>query len=158
MRLGHVGLTATDPEGLADFYTSFLGLTRVAEAVTEQTGRLILLSSRPGEAPDLQLLANPAARHVAFRVDTLAELRERYAAAVRRGVRVLFSFDHGATLSFYVLDPAGNACELYWETGATGRRGPATNRPIDLTQPEEALRALIAAGGTPAGGSTPPAA
>ena len=114
MRLGHVGLTAADPDGLADFYTGFLGLTRVAEALTEQTGRLILLSTRPGAAPDLQLLSNPDARHVAFEVDTLAELRERHAAAVARGVRVLFSFDHGATLSFYVLDPAGNACELYW--------------------------------------------
>jgi catechol 2,3-dioxygenase len=153
MRLGHVGLTAADPDGLADFYTGFLGLTRVAEAVTEQTGRLILLSTRPGAAPDLQLLSNPDARHVAFQVDTLAELRERYAAAVRRGVRVLFSFDHGATLSFYVLDPAGNACELYW---ATGRRGAPTNRPVDLTEPEEVLLAQLgpadAAPGAAAGG------
>jgi catechol-2,3-dioxygenase len=152
MRLGHVGLTAADPDGLADFYTGFLGLTRVGEAVTEATGRLILLSSRPGAAPDLQLLSNPDARHVAFRVDTLAGLRERYAAAVRRGVRVLFSFDHGATISFYVLDPAGNACELYWETG---RPGAATNRPVDLTQPEETLLGVPAAGGAP--GATPPA-
>ena len=40
-------------------------------------GRLVLMSTRPGVAPDLQLLSNPDARHVAFRVDTLAELRER---------------------------------------------------------------------------------
>jgi catechol 2,3-dioxygenase len=142
MRLGHVGLAAEDPAGLADFYAGFLGLTRVAEVITEQTGRLILLSSRPGEAPDFMLLANPDARHVAFRVDTLAELRERYATAVRRGVRVLFSFDHGATLSFYVLDPEGNACELYWETG---RPGSGTNRPVDLTKSEAELLELLSA-------------
>src|SRR5262245_54790704 len=133
MRLGHVGLAAQDPDALADFYVGFLGLTKVAAVVTEESGRLVLLSSRPGTAPDLQLLSNPDARDVAFRVDTLAELRERYAAAVRDRVRVLFSLDHGATLSFHVLDPEGNACELYWETG---RRGAATNRPVDLTQPE----------------------
>jgi catechol-2,3-dioxygenase len=142
MRLGHVGLAAKDPDALADFYAGFLGLTKVAEVVTEESGRLVLMSSRPGTAPDLQLLSNPDARHVAFRVDTLAELRERYAAAVRDRVRVLFSFDHGATLSFYVLDPEGNACELYWETG---RRGASTNRPVDLTQSEADLLALVGA-------------
>jgi catechol-2,3-dioxygenase len=155
MRLGHVGLAAKDPDGLADFYAGFLGLTRVAEVVTEQTGRLILMSSRPGTAPDLQLLSNPDARHVAFQVETLAELRERHADAVRRGVRVLFSFDHGATLSFYILDPEGNACELYWETG---RRGAATNRPVDLTQPEAVLLERLGAGSAPAAGSPAPAA
>jgi catechol 2,3-dioxygenase len=133
MRLGHVGLTAKDPAALADFYAGFLGLAKVAEVSTEQTGRMVLMSTRPGGAPDVQLLSNPEARHVAFRVDTLAELRERYAAAGARGARVVFAFDHGATLSFYVLDPEGNACELYWETG---RRPSATNRPVDLTRPE----------------------
>jgi catechol 2,3-dioxygenase len=140
MRLGHVGLAAKDPDGLADFYAGFLGLTKLAAAFTEQTGRLILMSSSPGEAPDFVLLSNPDARHVAFRVDTLAELRERYAAAVARGARVLFSFDHGATLSFYVLDPEGNACELYWETG---RRPSGTNRPVDLTRSEAELLDLL---------------
>jgi catechol-2,3-dioxygenase len=154
MRLGHVGLTTTDPDGLADFYTGFLGLTRVAEVRTEPTGRLILLSTRPGAAPDLQLLSNPDARHVAFQVDTLAELRERYADARRRGVRVLFSFDHGATLSFYVLDPAGNACELYWETG---RRGAAAPRPVDLTQPEATLLGQLGPDHAGGGGLPPPA-
>ena len=55
---------------------------------------------------------------------------------------MLFSFDHGATLSFYVLDPEGNACELYWETG---RRGASTNRPVDLTQPKRTCSALAGA-------------
>jgi catechol-2,3-dioxygenase len=148
MRLGHVGLAARDPHGLADFYAGFLGLSKVAEVVTAETGTLILMSSRRGEFPDFQLLSNPDARHVAFRVDTLGELRERYADAVQRQLRVLFSFDHGVSLSFYVLDPEGNACELYWETGRpageTNRRGGETNRPIDLTKSEEELRQLIA--------------
>jgi catechol-2,3-dioxygenase len=133
MQLGHVGLAAKDPDALADFYAGFLGLVRVAEVHTDKTGRMVLMTSRPGAAPDFQLLSNPEARHVAFRVETLAELRQRYAAAVERGARVLFAFDHGATLSFYVLDPEGNACEIYWETG---RRPSTTNRTVDLTRPE----------------------
>ena len=155
MRLGHVAVVANNPDGLADFYTGFLGLQKLGQVVTEETGRMILLSSGPGAAPEFLLLSNPDARHVAFRVETLAELRERHADAVRRGVRVLFSFDHGATLSFYVLDPEGNACEVYWETG---RPGTATNRPVDLTQPEAVILARLGAGGAPADGSAPPVA
>ena len=155
MRLGHVGLAVRDPDGLADFYAGFLGLTKLAEVVTDETGRMILLSSSPGAAPEFQLLSQPDARHVAFRVDTLGELRERYATALRRGVRVLFSFDHGSTLSFYVRDPEGNACELYWETG---RRPSGTNRPVDLSQSEATLLAQLGAGGAPSGGSPAPGA
>src|SRR5215467_9122814 len=57
-------------------------------------------------------------------------------SAPRSQARVLFSFDHGSTFSFYFLDPEGNACEIYWPTG---RRPSTTNRPIDLTLPVEEL-------------------
>ncbi len=49
------------------------------------------------------------------------------------------SFDHGSTFSFYVRDPEGNACEVYWETG---RRSGGGNRPIDLAKPEAELLEL----------------
>jgi catechol-2,3-dioxygenase len=142
MKLGHVALVARDPDGLADFYAGFLGLTKVAALDTEETGRLLLMASRPDDAPEFLLLSNPTARHVAFRVDTLAELRERYAAAGERSTQVLFSFDHGSTLSFYFLDPEGNPCELYWETG---RRPSGGNRPVDLTRSEAEILAMISA-------------
>ena len=143
MKLAHVGLPAKDPGTLADFYSRFLGLHQVARVNTEETGEMVLLSGRPEEEPqELALLSNPQARHVAFKVETLAELRERYAAASQHQARILFSFDHGSTLSFYFLDPEGNACELYW---ATGRRPSSTNRPVDLTKPEPELLQLIGA-------------
>jgi len=137
MRLAHVGLPAKDPAGLADFYSHYLGLHQVARVSTEQTGEMVLLSGRPEEEPqELALMSNQQARHIAFKVETLAELRELYAGAPRSQARVLFSFDHGSTFSFYFLDPEGNACEIYWPTG---RRPSTTNRPIDLTLPEEEL-------------------
>ncbi|MDQ6877327.1 MAG: hypothetical protein M3082_06445 [Candidatus Dormibacteraeota bacterium] len=66
---------------------------------------------------------------------------ELHANALEQKVTVLFSFDHGVNFSFYFLDPEGNACEAYWETG--GR--PGGNRPIDLGKPEPELLGLIAA-------------
>lgn len=140
MRLGHVGLAVQDPDTLANFYAGLLGLRRVGAVVTEQTGRMVLMSSGPERVPDFQLMSNPQGRHVAFRVDTLAELRELYAVAPERQARVLFSFDHGSTLSFYFLDPEGNACEVYWDTG---RRPTGGSRPVDLGKSEEELLDFI---------------
>lgn len=140
MRLGHVALAVQGPDALAEFYAGLLGLRKVGAVVTEQTGRMVLMSSSPEGAPDFQLMSNPQGRHVAFRVDTLAELRDLYAVAPERQARVLFSFDHGSTLSFYFLDPEGNACEVYWETGRPPTGG---NRPVDLGKPEEELLDMI---------------
>lgn len=140
MRLGHVALAAKDPKALAGFYERFLGLQRVGEIVTEQTGAMVFLSTEPGGPPELQLMSNQRGGHAAFKVDSLAELRELYAEAPHRGAPVVMSLDHGPTLSFYVHDPEGNACEVYWETG---RGSGGANRPIDLTKSEEELRELI---------------
>jgi catechol 2,3-dioxygenase len=143
MKLGHVGLIARDPGTLAAFYAQFLGLTQVARVTTEETGEMVLLSGRPQEQPqELALLSNPEARHVAFEVETLAELRELYAVAPNHDARILFSFNHGSTLSLYFLDPEGNGCEVYW---ATGRRPSPSNRPVDLTRPEAELLQQIGA-------------
>ena len=142
MRLGHVALTAEDPKALAAFYERFLGLQRVGEAQTEQGGAMVFLGSEPGGPPELQVMSNLQGRHVAFRVDSLAELRDLYAEAPQRGARVAMSLDHGPTLSFYVHDPEGNSCEVYWETG---RRSSGGVRPIDLAKSEEELLELIRA-------------
>ncbi len=140
MRLGHIGLAAKDPRGLADFYAGFLGLKKVAEAITDESGQMVLMSGRSGGEPELQLMSNPQGRHMAFQVDSLAELRRLYAVAKERQTRILFSVDHGPTLSFYFTDPEGNACELFW---VTGRRTAGGNRPIDLAMSEEELLGLI---------------
>ena len=142
MRLGHVALAAKDPTALAGFYERFLGLRNLGQAQTEQTGPMVFLSTQPGGPPDLQVLSNRMAAHVAFKVDSLAQLRELYADAPRRGASVVMSLDHGTTLSFYVHDPEGNGCEVYWETG---RRSGGFNRPIDLTKSEDELLELIRA-------------
>jgi catechol-2,3-dioxygenase len=139
MKLGHCALTANDPKALSVFYEQFLGLHGVGEATSEQTGAMFFLSTDPHEPPQLQLMSNAQGRHVAFQVDTLAELRALYATAPSHGAQVVMSFDHGPTLSFYVRDPEGNICEVYW---ATGRRSGGGNYPIDLTQSEEELLEL----------------
>jgi len=82
MKLAHVGLPARDLGALTAFYTEFLGLKRVAQVTTDETGDMVLLSGRPHEQPqELALLTNPEARHIAFEVETLAQLRDIHAGA-----------------------------------------------------------------------------
>jgi catechol 2,3-dioxygenase len=142
MKLGHVGLAAREPKALAAFYQRFLGLRNLGEVVTEQSGAMVFLSSEAAGPPELQLLSSLDGGHVAFKVDSLAELRELYAEAPGRGAHVVMSLDHGPTVSFYVRDPEGNACEVYWETG---RRSGGGNRPIDLAKSEDELLGLLRA-------------
>ena len=77
------------------------------------------------------------ARHVAFEVDSLANLRAVYANAKERDVRVLMALDHRSSVSLMLVDPEGNNLEMYW---LTGRRADAPYAaPIDLDRPEAEL-------------------
>src|SRR5262245_14372742 len=149
----HVGLSARDPAELAEFYRDVLGL-QIVPVDTSALGATAFLSSRPAEVPvDLALFANPAYRHTAFEVRSLADLRASHQRVLGRGVPVKMALNHGVSLSFYFEDPEGHLIEAYWPTGVYCR--PRHGDPIDLTQSEAALRQAA----EPAPGSgAPPAA
>jgi catechol-2,3-dioxygenase len=138
----HVGLSARDPAALAEFYRDVLGL-QVVPTDTAALGPAAFLSSRPTEGPiDLALFAEPAYRHTAFEVGSLADLRAFHRRALDRGVAVKMALNHGVSLSFYFADPEGHMIEVYWPTGAACP--PRHGDPIDLTRSEEALRRDVA--------------
>jgi catechol-2,3-dioxygenase len=141
----HVGLSARDPAALAEFYRDVLGLQVVggSTADTSALGATAFLSSHPAEQSlDLALFANPAYRHTAFEVRSLADLRGFHQRVIGRGVPVKLALNHGVSLSFYFDDPEGHLIEVYWPTGAPCR--PRHGDPIDLTRSEEALRRDVA--------------
>jgi len=73
-------------------------------------------------------------------VASLAELRSFYQPICARKLPVKMAANHGASLAFYFDDPDGNMIEVYWPTGVKCRQ--PFIEPLDLTQSEEALRAL----------------
>ena len=155
----HVGLSAREPSALAEFYRELLGL-QVVPTDTSALGATAFLSSHPAEGSlDLALFANPAYRHTAFEVRSLADLRAFHQRVLGRGVPVKMALNHGASLAFYFDDPEGHLVEVYWPTGVACR--PRHGEPIDLTRSEEALRRdaaeLAALAGTPSapGGAEP---
>jgi len=119
-RLNHAVLYVRDLTATVDFYRDALGL----EVRMEVPGRAAFLRA-PGSANDHDLgvfavpdRALPAGRylglyHLAWEVDTLAEL-EKTAAALAAADALVGTSDHGTTKSLYGKDPNGLEFEIVW--------------------------------------------
>jgi catechol-2,3-dioxygenase len=143
-RLRHAAIHVSDVEAAADFYCNFLGLKVVGRSSTPITGDMVLLSGdRTEEDHELQLISKREGEHVAFRVDSLSELKSRYHDAKSKGIPVLMTANHGTAVGFFVRDPSGRAVELYWSTGRTDIE--ASLRPIDLELSDEEILAQVRA-------------
>ena len=94
--------------------------------------------------------------HVAYSLDTLHELFERYAALAEAGIRPYWCVHHGVTVSMYYADPDGNQTEFQVDAHPTKQEcahwmsGPEFRaNPIGVEfDPDDWLRRLR--GGTPA--------
>lgn len=139
----HVGLHAKDPAAAALFYRDVMGMQIVGSGLADHPlGAHTFLSSRPDEeSHEVALFANPDIRHVAFKVESLADLRSFYERVCDRKLPVKTALDNGVSFAFYFDDLDGNMIEIYWPTG-TPERLPLS-APLDLNQTEEALLARL---------------
>jgi catechol-2,3-dioxygenase len=140
----HVGLRASNPAASAEFYRDILGMEIVGGSNADHPlGASAFLSSRPNEeSHEIALFANPIYAHVAFKVSTLAELRELYARVVEKKIPIKIVANHKVSFAFYFNDPDGHMIEVYWPTGNLNWRQPHME-PLDLSLPDEALLELI---------------
>lgn len=134
----HVGLHAEDPTTLSDFYKDVMGMQVVGSRSGTDDSDCAFLSSRPDEeSHEIVFFANPAGRHTALKVKSLADLRTFYRHIVDRGVAIKRSVNHGVSLAFYFDDPEENTIEIYWATGLA--YGQPYGHHVDLTLSDEAL-------------------
>jgi len=135
--LSHVVLYVNDLDKMVDFYTDVLGLVKYR--VNER--RMVFLTSDPAkEDHELALTAGREGQakliaHIAWKVDTPAEVKEFYDRFKARGVPIDHCVSHaytemGNTVSCYFLDPEGNRLEIY--ALVADRDDKRINRPIDL--------------------------
>ena len=140
-RLGvsHVGIAAKDPAALAGFYRDVLGMVQTGgSAVGSAFGASAFLTSRPDEENhEIVFFADRRYAHTAFRVGSLAELRQRYREVVGRGIAVHRVLNHGCSLAFYFQDPEGNQVEVYWATDVHNHQ--PYGDPVDLAATEDEL-------------------
>jgi catechol-2,3-dioxygenase len=141
-RLNHAVLYVRDVDRSVAFYTQALGF-RVKAALP---GAAFLQAEGSTNDHDLGLFAvgdragaSTAGRtsvglyHLAWEVDTLAELR-RVAEVLRRHGALTGASDHGTTKALYAHDPDGLEFEVSWLVPADLLSDDATMRtaPLDL--------------------------
>ncbi len=135
--LSHVVLYVNDLDKMVGFYRDVLGLVKYRE----HAGRMVFLTADPdaedhelalakGREGDAKIIA-----HIAWRVDTPAEVKEFYDRFKAKGVPIDHCVSHayeemGNTVSCYFLDPEGNRLEIY--ALVAERDEKRINRPLDL--------------------------
>jgi catechol 2,3-dioxygenase-like lactoylglutathione lyase family enzyme len=157
-RLNHAVLYVSDLARSVGFYTDVLGFRRIPMTPDGFTGAAFLQAPDSTNDHDLGLFeigpdagrtaptdrtAPRAARgvglyHLAWEVDTLAEL-ERTAAALARAGALVGTSDHGTTKSLYGRDPDGLEFEIVWLIPAdllddAARDNRKRIRPLDLAR------------------------
>jgi catechol 2,3-dioxygenase-like lactoylglutathione lyase family enzyme len=142
--LSHIVLYVNDLEKMVEFYRDVLGLVKYRE----NTGRMVFLTADP-EIDDHQIALAKGREgnakiigHIAWRVDTPAEVKEFYEKFKAQGVPIDHCVSHayqemGNTVSCYFLDPEGNRLEIY--ALIAERDGERINRPLDLDKNVEEI-------------------
>jgi len=137
--LSHIVLYVNDLDKMVGFYRDVLGLVKYRE----NAGRMVFLTSDP-EIDDHQIALAKGREgnakiigHIAWRVDTPAEVKEFYEKFKAQGVPIDHCVSHayqemGNTVSCYFLDPEGNRLEIY--ALVAERDAERINRPLDLDQ------------------------
>jgi catechol 2,3-dioxygenase len=154
--ISHVVLYVRDLDKMVDFYTNMLGLIKYRE----NPGRMVFLTPDPelddhqlalvkGREGDAKLIA-----HIAWKVETPAEIKEFYERFKTAGVPIDHCVSHaytemGNTVSCYFLDPEGNRIEVY--ALVAERDDARENRPLDLDKSLSEIVA-VASGRAPASG------
>ncbi len=147
-RLNHAVLYVRDIERTKEFYEGVLGF----RTVMELAGRAAFFQA-PGSTNDHDLgtfelgsRAGPSQAgrstvglyHLAWEIDTLAEL-ERLAAVLTERGALVGSSDHGTTKSLYARDPDGHDLEVAWLVPAeliddVARSARSRIGPLDLAR------------------------
>ncbi len=120
--LAHVNVYVRDVERSHAWYSDLLGLhtndhrpgrAAFLTADEDQSHELALIQVG-AEAP-LQERGQVGLNHMAWRVESLDDLKEFYGRLKDKGVPIGSVVDHGISLGIYFRDPDGNGIEVYYE-------------------------------------------
>ncbi len=150
--VSHFEIRARDPAALAEFYTEVLGFIVSDRGVLDRgpaKGReLIFLSHSPEEHHQIVLIpaeAGAAASnvgggigHVAFRVDSLDEVRRVYEKVRELPHAKPEPVSHANTWSVYFRDPEDNRIEIFTQTPWHATQ--PCRFDVDYDQPDEKLK------------------
>ena len=127
-RFSHMGLVVKDIEMMEDFYTNVVGFERTDGGMTgqgvvmifmtldpEEHHQIFLVEGRPDDMPTNTIVpdAGGAIHHLAFRLESLADLRTMYQRISNVSDRKIMTASHGVCWTMYTTDPEGNGIEFF---------------------------------------------
>ncbi len=147
--ISHVVLYCYDFPKMRDFYTSVLGF-HLSDSGQARGNDICFLTLNP--EVDHHMLALAAGRtgppdcrvinHIAFRVDSLGELRSRYKQLKAAELKDIEPITHGSWFSVYYRDIENNRLEFFCDAPWYVRQ-PIV-KPLDLSlSDDEILRATV---------------
>src|SRR3954447_25547564 len=146
--VSHFEIRARDPAAMEKFYTEILGFIvsdrGVLNAGPMQGRELIFLSHSPDEHHQIVLIPSDVTDqgggigHVAFRVDSLDEVRRVYEKVRELPHARPEPVSHGNTWSVYFRDPEGNRIEIFTQTPWHATQ--PCRFDVDYDQPDEKLK------------------
>lgn len=122
MYLGHVNVYVRDADRAQKWYSDVLGLhtydyrpgrAAFMSADREQSHEVAVMAV--GEDAPLQRQRQVGLNHMAWRLESLDDLKEFYHRIKEKGVAIDHIADHGISLGIYLRDPDGNGVEVYYE-------------------------------------------
>jgi catechol 2,3-dioxygenase len=124
--LAHVNLYVRDADASMRWYQDVLGLhvyehrpgkAAFMSADLEQSHEVAVMQLGP-EAEGYRK-GQIALNHLAFRMESIDDLKEIYARLKAKGVTINTVVDHGISLGVYFQDPDGHGIEVYYELPRT---------------------------------------
>ena len=122
--VGHSTLAARDLDALQKFYCEVLGFEVTNRGPIPGDLELAFLSQDPSAHHQIAMVAGASTPpsdfvmvdHLAFRTNTLDDLRIIHANLLDAGISDILTIDHGNAWSLYFKDPEGNGVETYVDT------------------------------------------
>ena len=142
-----VHLNTQNPEKLADFYQTALGLkilnsTKDSFALGTPNGTVLLEIHRTDLAPRED---TTGLYHLAFLVPTYKDLGTILRHLIINQIPITGASDHGYSNALYLNDPEGNGIEIYWDKPESEWDIQKDGSIAGVTEPMDADSALEAA-------------
>ena len=131
MYLQHVNIYVRNAERSKEWYEEMLGLhtyeyrpgwAAFMSADTEQSHEVALMQL--GDDAPLQQKGQVGLNHMAWRLESLDDLKDFYQRIKAKGWPIEHISDHGISLGIYTRDPDGNGVEVFYEM-------PRAEWPVD---------------------------